>query len=160
VSDDAAALRQDAARVAAMELQLKRSQVEPAYFHGYLMLPLLREGDEVEVEPIAGDDARVGDVVTYRDTDKFPTRRVMEIREHGRLLVIMGDSVRPRRTWLVPADDVLGRVVRRRRDGAWMTTRDWRWRLQRHKVVLRYRVGASPIGDVVRRLRRGARRGA
>jgi hypothetical protein len=136
-----------------MELQLERSHVEPAYFHGYLMLPLLREGDEVVVEPVAPNDLRVGDVVTYRDADKFPTRRIMAILEHGQSLVIMGDSVRPRRTWLVPADDVLGRVIRRRRDGRWMTTRNWRWQWQRHKVVLRYRLGASSIGDVYRRAR-------
>src|SRR5688500_13634370 len=123
-----------------MELQPERSPVDPAYFPGYLMLPLLREGDEVVVEATAPEDLRVGDVVSYRAADQFPTRRIMAIHEHGRSLVIMGDSVRPRRTWLVPTDDVFGRVVRRRRDGTWMTTRHWRWRWQRHKVVLRYRL--------------------
>jgi hypothetical protein len=65
----------------------------------------------------------------------------------------MGDSVRPRRTWLVPADDVLGRVVRRDREGTSMTTRHWHWQWQTYKVVLRYRLGASPIGDAYRRAR-------
>jgi len=146
--------RHDQLRIAAMELQLQRSRLEPAYFHGYLMLPLLREGDEVEVEPVSGEQVRVGDVVTYRDADKFPTRRVMEIRRDDRVLVIMGDSIRPRRTWLVGFDAVLGRVVRRRRTGTWMTTSDWQWRAQRARVVLRYQLAASPIGDAVRRLRR------
>jgi hypothetical protein len=143
-------------RVTAMELQLRRSHVEPAYFHGYLMLPLLREGDEVEVEPVSWSDLRVGDVVTYRDATKFPTRRVMEIRSTERTFVIMGDSVRPRRTWAVPFDDVLARVVRRRRDGVWMTTRHWRWRAQRTKVLLRYRLPSTPVGTIVRGVR-GAR---
>jgi hypothetical protein len=151
---DGTASRRDAARLAAKQLQLERSAVKPAYFHGYLMLPLLREGDEVVVEPVIASDLSVGDVVTYRDADKFPTRRIMAIHEHGQLLVIMGDSVRPRRTWLVPADEVLGRVVRRGREGTWITSRDWRWRLQRHKVILRYRLGASAAGDVYRRARR------
>lgn len=146
--------RHDDVRIAAMELQLQRSHVEPAYFHGYLMLPLLREGDEVEVEPVSGEQVRVGDVVTYRDADKFPTRRVMEIRRDERTVVIMGDSIRPRRTWIVGFDDVLARVVRRRRNGSWMTTRDWRWRGQRLRVVLRYQLAASSIGDAVRRFRR------
>src|SRR5262245_54949924 len=137
-----------------MELQLERTPIEPAYFHGYLMLPLLREGDEVVVEAVPTDVLRVGDVVTYRDPDRFPTRRIMAIHEHGQSLVIMGDSVRPRRTWLVPSDDVLGRVVRRGREGRWMTTRHWRWRWQRRKVVTRYRLGASPVGDAYRRVRR------
>jgi hypothetical protein len=145
--------RHDDVRIAAMELQLQRSHLEPAYFHGYLMLPLLREGDEVEVEPVSGEQVRVGDVVTYRDADKFPTRRVMEVRPHERAVVIMGDSIRPRRIWLVAFDDVLARVVRRRRNGTWMTTSHWRWRAQRARVVLRYQIAASPIGDAVRRFR-------
>jgi hypothetical protein len=148
---DGTASRRDAARLAAKELQLERSGVEPVYFHGYLMLPLLREGDEVVVEPVIASDLRVGDVVTYRDADKFPTRRIMAIHEHGPSLVIMGDSVRPRRTWLVPTDEVLGRVVRRGRDGKWITSRGWRWRLQRHKVILRYRLGGSAAGYAYRR---------
>jgi hypothetical protein len=152
VSDDSTA-RREAARLAAMELQLQRSAIDPAYFHGYLMLPLLREGDRVEVERVLPTDLRVGDIVTYRDADKFPTRRIMAIHEHGRSLVMMGDSVRPRRTWLVPADDVLGRVVRRDREGTSMTTRHWHWQWQTYKVVLRYRLGASPIGDAYRRAR-------
>jgi hypothetical protein len=146
--------RLDELRIAAMELQLQRSHVVPAYFHGYLMLPLLTEGDEVEVELISGADIKVGDVVTYRDADRFPTRRVMEIRRGERIVVIMGDSIRPRRVWLVDVDDVIARLVRRRRDGTWMTTRHWRWRLQRSRRVWRYRVAASPVGAVVRRLRR------
>jgi hypothetical protein len=115
------------------------------------MLPLLREGDEVVVEPVTPAELRVGDVVTYRDADKFPTRRIVAIHEDGQSLVIIGDSVRPRRTWLVPTDDVLGRVVRRGREGTWMTTRHWRWQWQRHKVVLRYRLAASAVGDAYRR---------
>jgi hypothetical protein len=137
-----------------MEVQLRRSHLAPAYFHGYLMLPLLEEGDEVEVEPIAAAQVRVGDVVTYRDADKFPTRRVVEIRRRERVVVVMGDSVRPRRTWLVGFDDILARVTRRRRGGRWLTTRSWRWRRQRHKVVWRHRVATSPVGSLIRVLRR------
>ena len=159
MSDDTTT-RRDAARLTAKELQLRRSHLEPVAFHGYLMLPLLCEGDEVEVEPVSWDAIRIGDVVTYRDAEKFPTRRVMERRDDARALVIMGDSVRPRRTWLVPADDVLARVVRRGRGGRWITTRHWRWRWQRRKVLLRYRLGASWIGDAYRRARGRDRRTA
>jgi hypothetical protein len=118
------------------------------------MLPLLREGDEVEVDPVAWEDVREGDVVTYRDRDKFPTRRVVEIRHEERVFVIMGDSIRPRRSWLVPFDDVIGRVARRRRDGRWMTTRHWGWRLQRAKVLARNRWPAKLPGSVRRWYRR------
>lgn len=140
-----------------MEIQLARSREEPAYFHGYLMLPLLREGDEVEVDPVAWVDVRPGDVVTYRDRDKFPTRRVVEIRHVERVFVIMGDSIRPRRSWLVPFDDVIGRVARRRRRGRWVTTRHWRWRLQRARVLARHRLPATPPGSIIRWYRRKRR---
>jgi hypothetical protein len=137
-----------------MELQLGQSHRDPAYFHGYLMLPVLREGDEVEVEPIAWDRVRVGDVVTYRDADKFPTRRVMEIKADERLFVIMADAVRPRRLWLVGFDDVIGRVQRRRRDDRWTTVHDWKWRLQRARVLTRYRLASSSLAGIIRRVRR------
>lgn len=144
-----------------MELQLVRSTVDPAYFHGFLMLPTLREGDEVEVEAVSWNEVRAGDVVTYRDGERFPTRRVTEIKRADELFVVMGDSVRPRRRWLVPFEDVIGRVARRRRDGKWMTTGHWRWRLQRAMVLGRYRLAATVVGDVVRWARRTiGRRGA
>lgn len=141
-----------------MELQLAQSHRDPAYFHGYLMVPVLREGDEVEVEPISWDQVRVGDVVTYRDADKFPTRRVMEIKSDERLFVIMADNVRPRRRWLVSFDDVIGRVQRRRRNDKWTTTRAWKWRLQRARVMSRFRLASSSAAAVVRRVRVATRR--
>ena len=137
-----------------MELQLADSRDQPAYFHGYLMVPVLREGDEVEVETISWRDVRVGDVVTYRDADKFPTRRVMEIRPDERVFVIRGDGVRPRRQWLIPFDDVVGRVRRRRRNGRWITTHHWTWQVQRARVLLRYRLASSSSAGVVRRAAR------
>ena len=141
-----------------MELQLADSRDQPAYFHGYLMVPVLREGDEVEVETISWRDVRPGDVVTYRDADKFPTRRVMEIRSDERVFVIMGDGVRPRRQWLVPFDDVVARVRRRRRDGRWSTTQHWTWRVQRARVLLRYRLASSRAAPLARGVRRSVAR--
>jgi hypothetical protein len=146
--------RHEAIRWTAMELQLARSHRDPAYFHGYLMVPLLREGDEVSVEPISWERVRVGDIVTYRDADKFPTRRVMKIKADERLFVIMADNVRPRRSWLVSFDHVIGRVQGRRRDNSWTTARDWQWRLQRARVLARYRIAASWLGGIVRGVRR------
>ncbi|MCC7009821.1 MAG: hypothetical protein IT184_13525 [Acidobacteria bacterium] len=111
-----------------MELQLAHANRHLAYFHGLTMLPVLREGDEVRLEPVAWRDVRVGDVVTYRFEDKFPTRRVVAIdRRRGRF-VIMGDSIPGRREYLVPFEDVLARVVGRRRDDVWLATSSWSWR--------------------------------
>jgi hypothetical protein len=141
-----------------MELQLADSRGQPAYFHGYLMVPVLREGDEVEVETISWRDVRSGDVVTYRDADKFPTRRVMEIRSDERVFVIMGDGVHPRRQCLIPFDDVVGRVRRRRRNGRWSTTQHWTWRAQRARVLLRYRLASTRAADLARSARRSLAR--
>jgi len=118
-----------------MELQLAHADRRLAYFHGLTMLPLLREGDEVLTEPIDWGDVRIGDVVTYRFEDKFPTRRVVAIDRAARRFVIMGDSIPGRREYLVPFEDVLARVVRRRRDGHWLDVTSPTWRLQTMRVL-------------------------
>lgn len=135
-----AADRRDAPRLVAMELQLAHASSplgRLACFHGLTMLPLLREGDEVQTEQIHWRDVRIGDVVTYRFEDKFPTRRVVAVDHEHRRFVIMGDSIPGRREFLVPFDDVLARVVRRRRDGVWLDTRSFAWRRRTALVLSR-----------------------
>lgn len=127
----------DLARLAAMELQLAHAGRHFAYFHGYTMLPLLREGDQVQLEPVHWSAVRVGDVVTYRYADRFPTRRVIVIDRVQRRCIIMGDSIPGRREYHVPFEDVLARVVGRRRDGRWLTTTSFAWRRQTARVLAR-----------------------
>jgi hypothetical protein len=124
-----------ARRLAAMEAQLARSDRHLAYFHGRTMLPLLQEGDHVHTEPVSWRDVRIGDVVTYRFEDKFPTRRIVAIDRERRTFIIMGDSIPGRREYHVPFDDVIARVVRRRREGVWLTTSSIRWRLRTAQVL-------------------------
>ena len=58
----------------AKELQLLNStESRTLYFHGQSMFPFLREGDELIVQRTDWNEIRVGDVVTYRLADKFPT---------------------------------------------------------------------------------------
>lgn len=123
-----------------MEIQLAHSRRHLAYFHGLTMRPLLQEGDEVETEPITWAQVRVGDVVTYRFEDKFPTRRVMVIDRPRRQFVIMGDSIPGRRQYLVAFDDVIARVRRRRRAGEWLEATSLSWRARTAWRVLRDRV--------------------
>lgn len=130
----------EARRRAAREIQLAHSRRHLAYFHGLTMQPLLVEGDEVETEPVAWEAVRTGDVVTYRFEDKFPTRRVIVIDRKRRRFVIMGDSIPGRREYVVPFDDVLARVVRRRRGAEWLDASSVRWRAQALRVLLRDRV--------------------
>jgi hypothetical protein len=127
-------------RLAALEIQLAHSHRRLAYFHGLTMRPVLQEGDEVETEPVSWQAVRTGDVVTYRFEDKFPTRRVIVVDRERRRFVIMGDSIPGRREYLVPFDDVLARVVRRRRDGRWLDVSSMPWRLQALRVLLRDRL--------------------
>lgn len=146
-----------AKEIAVRELQLADSGRRPVYFHGLTMMPLLYEGDEVETEPVTGDEVRVGDVVTYRFEDKFPTRRVIVVDREARQLVIMGDSIPAGREYIVDFDDVLARVTRRRRDGEWLTATHWRWRFQTLRILARDRRRRDPRLAPLRRTWRAAR---
>lgn len=123
-------------RLAAKELQLEAAgRSQPAYFHGLTMLPLLVEGDLVTVEAVEGPDVRVGDVVTYRYEEKFPTRRVIRIDTDERILHIFGDAVDGH--YRVDFDDVLARVVSRRRGERVLRADSWRWRYYAYRGRIR-----------------------
>jgi hypothetical protein len=107
------------------ELQVGLSSEEHAlYFHGESMLPFLREGDLLIVRPIAFDDVQRGDIITYRNGDKFPTQRVFE--KHKHLLSMRCDSWK-KFTNDVSPDDVLGRAEAQCRDGQWITMSSAKW---------------------------------
>ena len=127
--------RQDV-RLIAKELQLSLSSESRAlYFHGTSMHPFLVEGDEVVVVPVSWRDIHIGDVVTYRFDDKFPTRRVVWKT---------ADSLRlwcenwPQRRFTASRADVLGRAVARKRAGQWITRRDPEWTAARRAALLLY----------------------
>ncbi|MEX1258779.1 MAG: S24/S26 family peptidase [Gemmatimonadota bacterium] len=148
--------------LAAKELQLElSSKGRRLYFHGESMRPFLVEGDEVVVEPIAFDDIHVGDVVTYRFSDKFPTRRV--VRKHQRGLDLWCENW-PARRYVCAAEDLLGVAVARGRDGEWIGDRSPEWRAARRKALRAWRrIAAREYvvtfpGRVVRKLAKVARR--
>jgi hypothetical protein len=122
------------------------------------MQPHLVEGDLVVTEPVSAHDVRLGDVVTYRFEDKFPTRRVVVRDRRARRFTCMGDSIPGWREYDVPYEDVLARVVRRQRAGVWLATSDVQWRAQTVKVLLRVWTHHSrllgPIRWATRPLRR------
>jgi hypothetical protein len=124
------------ARLIAKELQLAISSPRRTlYFHGESMGPLLIEGDEVVVEPVAWDRIRVGDIITYRYLDRFPTRRVIRKSDTG--LDLWCDNW-PDRAFTAARADVLGRAIARRRDGVWLTARDGEWARARRTALRRY----------------------
>ena len=155
----------DKVRRAARELQLSaRASGQTHYFHGESMRPLLIEGDEVVVEPVEWSEIRLGDIVTYRYLDRFPTRRV--VGKSGARLELWCDNWPDRFFSTVPAD-VLGRATARRRGERWLSARSWSWRRARwraliyharlvHLPALYWRVRGR-VGRVLRAL--GLRRG-
>lgn len=143
--------------LAARELQLAKSEVFPAYFHGLTMLPLLQEADEVIVEPVDWNDIQSGDIITYRYKDKFPTRRVIFIDRDNDILTIKGDSLPLSEVYLVSRDKVLGRAAARKRDGQWITEKSVTWVSIKWWMLLRnyaYAVGKRLTHAVRWRVRR------
>ncbi|MBS1879770.1 MAG: signal peptidase I [Actinobacteria bacterium] len=80
------------------------------------MEPAISPGDVVIDEEIAPGEARVGDVVTFRDPEdqaKQLTHRVVSVRREGAHLwfVTKGDANNTREHWRVAADGQIGRVL-------------------------------------------------
>jgi len=143
--------RDQRARLVAKELQLTHSsETRTLYFHGESMRPFLIEGDGVVVEPVVWDDIRVGDLVTYRVQDKFPTRRVVGRSLQG--LHLWCENWPERRFWAA-RDDVLGRAVARQRGSVWTTSEHAEWRVARRKALRAYwrRYGLALTIDCARR---------
>src|SRR5262245_33099450 len=124
-------------RLIAQELQLAHSaRLDPVLFHGRSMLPFLRDGDELVVTPVRWEDIRLGDILTYRFEDKFPTRRVVARRPTS--LRMRADHW-PGLEYAVDRGEVLGRVVARGRHGVVITSEDWRWTRWSRLILARYR---------------------
>jgi len=90
---------------------LRSGGVVPGVVEGRSMVPFLQPGDRVLAGP--PDEVRPGDLVVFRRDGRWIVHRVLEAR--GDLLLEGGDRVGP--TGLLPADQVIGRVVAVRRGG-------------------------------------------
>ena len=111
----------------AKELQLETSgRLDLVYFHGKTMFHFLQEGDELIVQSVDWNDIVPGDIVTYREELRFPTRRVIEVQK-DKHLIVKADHKPPRRFYLVPELDVLGKVVARKRGHDWLFSDDEAW---------------------------------
>ena len=144
----------DRARVVAKEIQLEDSgRLGPVFFHSEVMAPFIHDGDLLIVEPVTWDEVRAGDIVTYRNGERFPTYRVLRKRQDS--LTVEPDNWPAR--FEVPREDLLGRVVERRRGDDRIARGGWRWKWYSRMILARYycrRVG----GPVKRMLFRAAGR--
>ena len=124
------------ARLIARELQVELSSEDRTlYFHGESMRPFLAEGDEIVVRPVGFANIRLGDVVTYRYNDKFPTRRLVW-RTRDRLEMWCENW--PTRYFETRREDILGRAIARKRDGRWITDSDPEWQAARRSALVKY----------------------
>lgn len=125
-------------RALAKEIQLEHSAtLGPVEYHSHMMHPFIHDKDLLVIEPVTFEQVRPGDIVSYRDKEKFPTWRVLR-KESDRLIL------RPDNYWelyVALANDVLGRVVERRRGGQQLTADHWRWRTYARWVLLRHKLG-------------------
>ncbi len=80
------------------------------------MEPTIGVGDVIVAQQISPMDARVGDIVTFRDPmehDRLITHRVREIHvmQNKVLFVTKGDANTGMEHWAVPDDGTIGRVA-------------------------------------------------
>lgn len=81
------------------------------------MEPTISPGDVVIDEQIAPTEARVGDIITFRDPEqqsKLLTHRVVSskrLRDGRYAFVTQGDANNTQEHWLVPTDGQIGRVI-------------------------------------------------
>lgn len=80
---------------------------------GASMLPLLRDGDRVEIRPAAPEDLRRGDLLVFQQGEHLVVHRL--VARWGEAWVARGDNL-PDRDPPIPPEAVLGKV--RRVDGA------------------------------------------
>lgn len=120
----------------ARELRLVEGPSTRVRFHGLSMEPLLHEADEVEVERVSSEQIEIGDILTYRYLDRYPTRRL--VKRRGDQLTLWCDNW-PERLFFATTGDLLGRVVSRSRDGRRLAATDPEWREHARRALATYR---------------------
>lgn len=145
------------AHAVARELQLESSRrLGSTEFHGHSMRPFLEDGDDLVVEPVEWERIAPGDVIVFRFEDKYPALRVVE--KHADKVFLRSDAWRGHLydAW---REDVLGRVVARKRGGDGLTREDAAWKRAARIAVARYRLGRVRL-RVRSRARRAGQRAA
>ncbi len=117
---------------------LERGAVVRLRVLGSSMLPAIRNGDWIQVAPLAGDPILAGTIVLYARRDGTPIiHRALSSRTaaEGSEWYIVSDSVPSAGEW-VPKDRIHGTVLSLEREGAYVDLRGWRGRLYGRAVLL------------------------
>ncbi len=82
------------------------------------MTPTIRTGDVIVVRPISPAEAKVGDIVTFKDPsggERLLVHRARAVEPRGDLIAFttQGDANSTQEHWQVPADGTIGTVVYR-----------------------------------------------
>jgi hypothetical protein len=102
---------------------------------------------------VTWDAIEVGDIITYRFEDKFPTRRVVEIDRDGGSIILRGDSIPGWPDFRVKRDDVLGRAAVRLRNGERLDRHGFHWRWAAYRAITTHRFQRLTV--TARRIVRG-----
>lgn len=82
------------------------------------MVPTLRPGDEIVVEPVPIEALRTGDLILFRHQGLLICHRLVEVSEHSGTLLARGDATSSAGQQIAP-DQVVGKVVNIRKRTVW-----------------------------------------
>jgi Fe-coproporphyrin III synthase len=128
-------MRSATARTVAEELLLVSGGAS-LLFHGNSLLPLLRNGDTLDVRGASWDEVHPGDLVVYRYEDKYPALRVARKLEDKVFLTADNWPGYVVEAW---PEDLLGIVEARVRGGARLGCESTEWRRSARAALARYR---------------------
>lgn len=89
---------------------LKNSIPVKAQIFGSSMLPFIRSGDYLVIQPIAREGLRIGDILAYSHDNKMPIVCHRLVKIENSKLIIKGDT-RIRGQERILFDDLLGKVI-------------------------------------------------
>ena len=97
--------------------QNSNARTDPFRYRGRSMWPCFQEGDLLDIQPVAFEELRVGDCITYRlnNCETHVTHRIRVIRNG--IICTRGDAIPWPDELGVNADQLVGRVVGRYRLG-------------------------------------------
>jgi hypothetical protein len=118
---------------AAVEQRIAEGQQVQLPLRGTSMTPTLKDGDILTLEPVAGGQCAVGDVVLFRYCGLHLLHRIISIK--GDTVTMQGDNCRNSET--VKADDIVARLTEVRRGDAVLAVGSPLWQRISRRSLLR-----------------------